>query len=138
MNEQIEKLKNFPTIGEMINYINHLYPSWIKSNSSSFSKDYDILNINWNGMCKKLFKTTTKCIILVEQDEFKSDSSFLETSCDILTNCGFLIRNENNYIKCENCNKLIPTESEIEKIKMANKKISTRFPKSWKPCCTDC
>ena len=116
-------------------HIKNKYPDWIKMIYPCFSNDYNILNLNWLRMCKQKFNTEPKDIIIVEQDEFKSNSTFLETSCDILTKCGFLIRNENSYIKCQNCDRLIPTELEIQNI---NTKISLDFPKVWKPCCSEC
>ena len=134
----IENLKNSSTIGHILLHIKNKYPDWIKMIYPCFSNDYNILNLNWLRMCKQKFNTEPKDIIIVEQDEFKSNSTFLETSCDILTKCGFLIRNENSYIKCQNCDRLIPTELEIQNIKNINKKISLDFPRVWKPCCSEC
>tara|TARA_Y100000389_G_C17240888_1_gene403042 strand:- start:212 stop:670 length:459 start_codon:yes stop_codon:yes gene_type:complete len=135
----IENLKNLQSIGHLLLYIKNLYPDWITNIHPCFSFDYDILNVNWLNMCKNKIKVTPKDIILVKEDEFKSNSNFLATSCNIITNCGFLVRKNTDYIKCKNCNKLIPTKKTILNIiNNNNMKYKKFFPKNWKNCCTDC
>ena len=134
----IERIKNLSNIGEIIEYIKILYPEWIKSFHPCFSSDYNILNKNWVIMCDKVLKTSLKDIILVEEDEFKSDSDVLNTCCEILTRSGFLIRKYDNYVKCQNCDRLIPTIDEIKKIQTINKKLNLQFPGEWMDSCTEC
>ena len=50
-----EQIKNCPTVKDVIEIINNVYPSWLVNIIDNYSDDYPHLTKNWDIICEKLF-----------------------------------------------------------------------------------
>lgn len=117
------------TIQEVLEHIQEKHPGWIVGMFDAYSDDYSELSNNWHKLCET-FKTTPKRIIIIKSFELDDHYSYAE----LLTQTGFVIRTQFEFIPCSVCQKILPSMTIYEKLKSANKKV----PDIWSGKCMTC
>ena len=51
LNDILTKIKLAPTLGDVKPILDSLYPTWIVGNMKGYSKDYPLLQKNWETIC---------------------------------------------------------------------------------------
>lgn len=115
-------------LDDILKLIHEISPNWVKSIHNNYSSDYPHLTNNWNNLCK-MIHTTPKKIILVEKIEDDTDKFF----CETLTTIGCIVRPIIQFITCEKCSLLIPSN---EMYNLISKGI--KIPTEWKNKCKNC
>jgi hypothetical protein len=122
-----------PTIKEVVELINGIFPGFLRYTLPSYSKDYPHYDINWQAMCMTM-KTKKAAVILV--DDFPEDESHIlaKTFCEIFTQAGFMVRKYTEFLPCIECGAAIPTEESYEKLK----ELKISVPTKWYKKCSTC
>ena len=130
----IEKIKTLPTLRDIKNLSDEIFPGWIVQTADSYSTDYQWLTENWKRTCSKIGVETTQ-IMLVDFINFSDDQySVLQMFSETFTRSGFNVRSYHEYISCSKCGCVIPNQS------LVNIFIEKGFlvPKEWSPICSTC
>ena len=139
--ELINKIKTLPSVQDVINFTNELFPSWIVLYASEYSEDYSYFNNNWRVMItllqQKLNNPNIKQekIILVRDVGLEQNKKVINTIAEILTCSGFIVRNYTDFRRCEFCEKILPTNEFYDVIKKVNSK---NVPSTYLSHCKDC
>jgi hypothetical protein len=130
LDENTARLTKCPTIKSVLELTMELYPSWIDSLHTRFSKDYPDLTLNWKKVCEKTGSRPTE-IVLVNFLPGPNDNrcKFLLYVTDILTSTGFSVRRTSEFVVCS-CGALIPSEHSFPFLK--------EKPSQWKSHCDGC
>lgn len=117
-------------LDDILKLIHEFKPNWVKSSHNNYSSDYPHLTKNWHHICKTI-NTSPKKIILVEKIEDNVDNFF----CETLTTIGCIVRPITQFLICEKCLFLIPS-NEMYNLLSQHKEI--KIPKEWKNKCKNC
>lgn len=133
LSEHAKRLLTCKNIGEIIELCKEIYPMFIKSYAKGYCIDYPQFDLNWRAVCASL-KTRKVDIMLV--DNFEEDDSHVlpKMFCEIFTQAGFNVRPFSDYIKCNVCACLIPTEHFYNNIKSKGASV----PANWNNKCSTC
>lgn len=127
-----EEIKNSPTVKEIKNIIDRVFPEWIKGIIEDYSDDYIDLKRNWLSVCLK-HNTEPKAILLVDFISFHDDYSLIKIFCEIFTQLGFCVRSWKELFGCQKCGKALPQRQFYNIIK---KQYSV--PDEWRNTCVGC
>ena len=99
---------------KMLEIVNNQFPKWITHISNGYHRKYHMLNRNWVDICKNL-KCERKKILLVSSIPTKEDkdqelASEMAFTCDYLTQKGFIIRLDIEFLKCKNSDDVYPSK----------------------------
>lgn len=131
--EIIENVKNCPTIKDINDLINKIFPDWILYYLVKYSDDYPHLEYNWNSTVKTY--NLRKGKILIVDEIVKDDSHLLiDLFCNIYTQIGFIVRTKDEILPCKVCDKAIPSQESYNKMKELNMNI----PEKWDSKCINC
>jgi hypothetical protein len=130
-----ETLKTLPTMKDILDLINKVFPNWIVTFFDKYSNDYPHLDKNWELITKELNIPKSQ-ILIVENIYNKDDEEHLLINlfCDIFTRSGFIVRRKNEIFPCEVCNAAIPNNESYNKMKESNIQV----PETWTQKCTTC
>ena len=108
----IELVDDSKSLDEIIHIIKEQFPEWIKHISNGYHKKYNWLNKNWDNICDNL-KCKRQKILLVSKVPSKDDSDQQKAGemafvCDFLTQKGFVIRRDIEFLKCKNSDNVYP------------------------------
>lgn len=97
---------------KMLDIVNTQFPNWITHVSSGYHLKYNMLNRNWNDICENL-KCERQKILLVstvptKDDEDQQLAAEMAFACDFLTQKGFVIRRDIEFLKCKNSDSVYP------------------------------
>jgi hypothetical protein len=129
----IDKLKTSASETTSEQIINVYYPDWLKLSTQKYSNDYPHLQKNWQVLCNQ-FHTTPKRIVLVEEIHFENDHKILQQVCDFLTQTGYCVRRQEEFVFCSVCGGAIPCVEIYNLLK--EKKFPV--PQKWRDMCIDC
>ena len=129
----IEKIKTLPTLRDIKNLSDEIFPGWIVQTADSYSTDYQWLTENWKRTCSKIGVETTQ-IMLVDFINFEDQYSVLQMFSETFTRAGFNVRSSHEYMLCSKCGSVIPNQS------LMNIFMEKGFlvPKEWSPICSVC
>ena len=131
--ELIEKIRTFPTIKEIYEFINEIYPTWIIIIISKYCKDYSIFDKNWKDICA-LNGSKQQAIIIIDDMIFDNEHKLIGAFAEVLTSTGFVLRRKLEFSYCTKClDAVIPTEELYNKIKDKN-----NIPLKWSSHCINC
>jgi hypothetical protein len=125
------------------NFIDNIFPGWIVDYTGTYSSDYTFLRNNWFAICKSISdmhgaQVHPQKILYVDKIFFdikdNIQHSLLMFICEQLTRKGYVVRRNDELVKCFLCFKAIPAE-DVWKV-MKYKKLPV--PESWTDCCYDC
>jgi len=129
----IKDIMLMKTVQDVVNKLKEVYPDFIIDTLEEYSNDYPHFDINWRGMCYTL--KVKKAFILIVDDFIEDDKHILiKTFCEVLTQAGFILRRQTEFIPCSVCKYALPTEEMYNKLKEAN----VRVPATWNNKCTTC
>jgi hypothetical protein len=131
LKNSINELYEQKTYGDVINLIQKLFPNWIVGYAKKYSENFDILNKNWNSICK-ICKVDPIQVIIVQNVFLLSDThTCIQNVCEFLTRLGFSVRTESEIYICKKCECALPTQKmeELILLKYPN------FYKKNKICC---
>ena len=131
----IVRLKNCPTLKEITELVNEVFPAWIIYFLDNYSPDYEHIQINWEFVMKKNNMKRGQ-ILIVDYFIDDSDHELLKIFTEIYTILGFMVRTKEELKKCDVCNSALPTEKTFNKIKESND-VKLRFD-VWSPKCSTC
>lgn len=117
------------TIQEVLEHIQEKHPGWIIGMFDGYSDDYRELTDNWQKLCVT-FKTSPQRIIIIRSFELDDHFSYAE----LLTQVGFIIRTQFEFIPCSVCHRILPTKDIYQKLKDVNKTV----PDVWSETCSSC
>jgi hypothetical protein len=129
----IKRLKCLPTMGEVKNLVDEVFPNWIVSVLPSYSSDYQTLLVNWSKICSEVKVKPAQVIIvdfLAQSDKHKLICTFAEC----FTRAGFSVRRNTEFIPCQKCKKAIPSEQAWNIMKNKGDKV----PEIWSTKCSIC
>jgi hypothetical protein len=125
--EFITHVKKYPNIGEIINYTTYKYPKWIVDYGDKFTTTFDFLNNRWENLMKNV--NTAKILLVSKLYKENSDDDEVTKNLffvsQLLISTGFLLRKNNEYTRCKNCNCVFPTV-EIQK-QMLSQNLITKI-----------
>ena len=129
--EWISTLIELNDTDKIMEIIDTQFPNWIKHISTAYHTKYNYLNRNWNEICKNL-KCERQKILLVshipnKDDKDQQKASEMSFICDFLTQRGFVIRRDIEFLKCKNSDNVYPCK-ELYKIM---KKNELQVPHAW-------
>jgi hypothetical protein len=129
----IEKIKTLPTLGDIKNLADEIFPGWIVRTVDSYSTDYQWLTENWKHTCSKI-GVERKQIMLVDFINFEDQYSVLQMFSETFTRSGFNVRSSHEYMLCSKCDSVIPNQY------LMNIFMEKGFlvPKEWSPICSVC
>ena len=130
--EKMILIKKSPTLGDVKNLMDKIFPNLFITVLQEYSSDYSHLTENWKNLCKSI-NTEPKQIIIL--DNYSEEDTLVKTFCELFTTAGFSVRRKCEYIPCNVChNKAIPSE-------MIHKDFKDRdfnVPETWSESCTAC
>ena len=129
--ENILKIKNSPTLGDVKKLMDSIYPTLFITVFDSFCDDYPFLNENWRKLCNSI-PTTPKQIMIL--DNYPDDCMLIKAFAECFTTAGFLIRRKYEFIPCEKCRKAVPSEIAYNIFKDQNSVV----PDVWSRYCKSC
>jgi len=100
----IEHMKTCKTIGDVIEYIQEVFPSWIVDEVKGFSDDHPELTKLWEEDCKQN-NTKPHKIFLVEEIH---DGEIMTLFMNFLSTCGIAVQQHNHFRKCKKTQKITP------------------------------
>lgn len=131
LNEILLKIPQLKTLGEIVAFIQTIWPNFIIGFIKEYSEDYPELKQNWIDLCNK-HSIQPKEIMIV--DNFNSNvenHKLVNVVCDIFLQLGFLVRKKHEIIPCWRCGKALPSMLVFGNLK----NLSIR---EWKDSCQDC
>ena len=131
--ELLARLSLLPTIKDVKNLIDEVFPNWIITAIDSYSDDYSHLQQNWKVMSNMTGGKPAQ-ILIVEDIIFDDFHTLIRTFAEILTHAGFMVRRKNEFFPCYICGKAIPSEKLYNKMKEKDFPI----PDTWKNKCSNC
>lgn len=133
VNDIKEEIKNAPTLGDLKNILDKVFPSWIQGFINDYSEDYPELRKHWENICFEN-QTQPKQIILVDFISFDESYSLIRIFAEILTLSGFCIRSKNELFSCKKCGKALPQSHVYNLIKESGQTV----PEVWRTICSNC
>jgi hypothetical protein len=124
-------------------FIDNIFPGWIVGFTNTYSSDYTFLRNNWFALCKSISdmhntQVHPQKILYVDKIFFDTKDnvqhSLLMFICEQLTRKGYVVRRNDELVKCFLCDKAIPSEDVWKVMKAKNLPV----PESWTDCCYDC
>jgi hypothetical protein len=131
--ELLTRLSLLPTIKDVKQFIEEIFPNWIITAIDSYSEDYSHLEKNWKVMAN-MSGVNPAQILIVEDIVFDNCHTLIRNFAELLTRAGFMVRRKNEFFPCPVCNKAIPSENLYNKMK--EKKFP--IPDIWKSKCSNC
>jgi hypothetical protein len=97
---------------QMLDIVNRQFPKWITHISNGYHTKYNTLNRNWKDICDNL-KCKPEKILLVstlptKDDEDQQLAAEMAFACDFLTQKGFIIRRDIEFLKCKSSDRVYP------------------------------
>jgi hypothetical protein len=132
--EIMNEIKNAETHDQVVNIITNVFPGWILGCPKKYSKDYQHFQHNWEFVCKQS-NCNTLCIIIVDKIIFNDPNySLIRLFCELLTVFGHSVRRKEEFIECNECGCVIPTQ--IVYNQLVERKINV--PPVWSVKCKNC
>ena len=128
-----EQIINCPTVKDVIEIINNVYPYWLVNTIDDYSEDYPHLTKNWEIICEK-FQIQKQKIIVVEDIVNDSEHKLVKFFADYFTSVGCIVRTKCDIIPCIVCNRGIPNEVIYSKMK----ELEMNIPEKWLAKCVNC
>ena len=137
--ENLEEIKNLitqcPTLKEVIDLIEKIYPNWIITFLDKYSDDYPHLYANWEILSKETNTKRTQILIVeyinAEEDE---NHELLQIFVQLFTKIGFIVRSKEEIFPCRICKAAIPHRPSYEKMK----ELKIDVPEVWNDKCSKC
>lgn len=133
--ELLKELHTLENMGDISDFISHVYPDWIVTVMKTFCSDYPQLSRNWAKICKDL--NVPKAQILIVEEVFSDTEyhSLISHLCELFTRAGFVVRRKREYIPCTRCNNAaIPSQITYKTMKEMNVPV----PDMWHDTCKQC
>jgi hypothetical protein len=131
--EVLAKLAILPTIKEVKELVDNIFPKWITTVMNSYSTDYPNLQRNWLKLSKMSGVEPVE-ILIVEDMVFDDAHTLIRTFAELFTRCGYMVRRKSEFFPCETCGKALPSEELYDKMKDKNVII----PVAWGEKCSGC
>jgi hypothetical protein len=139
--EELALLKTFPTLREVNDQLDKIFPKWIAGFIFSFTDDYVSMTENWNKICKELNVEKTHIMSISDDNMFAQNHSLSRAYADIFTRSGFHVRSQCHLAICSGC-KLAIASKKYHKVVLATTKSDTPgqliMPSIWNPFCSKC
>jgi hypothetical protein len=135
--EIVKKIFDSPTLKEIEEIINEIFPGWIVCFVGRYSTDYKHLENNWSEILKNS-SVSKKMIMMVDfMNENENDENYrlINMFASIYIMSGFAVRTKYEITSCSVCNAALPTESVFNKIKEKNLPLSIE---KWDSKCSTC
>jgi hypothetical protein len=129
----IKQIFTLKTIKEINDLFLSVFPTFIINVLNNYSKDYPHFENNWKGMCLTL-NIKPALIILIDDYEENEKHILVKTFLELLTQAGFIVRKNIEFIPCSICNAVLPNENIYNKLKELNIKV----PEKWDTKCSTC
>jgi len=126
------EIQNLPTIGDIKNYYENMFPTLIVGSIKKYSDDYPLLQKNWEKVCKETNVQPTE-ILIVDNFDFIQENSLVLLFCEIMSKVGFCVRKKMDIIPCEVCGDALPSKTSWE---LLSENSKTNLPFCIK--CTKC
>jgi len=135
--EIMERLKSLPTLKEVKELIDEVFPTWFVCVLTRYSKDYEGFQTNWVNVAKMANIPTTQ-IVIVDDMVFDENHNLIRTFAELLTRSGFSVRRKDEFIPCETCGDAIPTQKMYEVYKNVQEENRIELPTTWSNKCENC
>ena len=114
-----ELIKKFPSLKEIIDLINQVFPGWIITFLDKYSDDYPHLESNWNILTKETNIQKAK-ILIVEKIDEGDDYELIQIFVQLFNKIGFIVREKTEIFPCKMCKSAIPHKPSYDKMKELN------------------
>lgn len=129
----LEEIKNAPSMKDIYEIIEKVYPGWILMFLVKYSDDYNHIQRNWEYACKEN-KLNKGQIMIVDTLEFDDDHKLIQIFCEIYAKSGFMVRGKDELYPCEICDCAIPCEESYNIMKQKGLNV----PEKWSNRCIKC
>ena len=130
------ELRDLSDQNEIETYVNNIHNGLIIDIMDDYSNDYKILRDNWHKICEVCKVNPTKIITVSKlPDNNDKDFNVIHVICDTLSSMGYLIRRNQELIKCQVCGKGLLCQSLYDMFKSRN---SPHLPEIWSQKCSSC
>lgn len=126
-------LVELKTSAEIQKYIEKIFPGWLLYSFNKYCSDYPHLQKNWETICK-LSNVSPQKIVIVSEIQFDDQHRTIRAFCEFMTNKGYVVRRDGEFIPCTVCSSAIPPRDMWELMKA--KKLPV--PKVWNKKCSEC
>lgn len=130
----LEKVKNSPSLKEVVDVINKYLPGWIVTFMPAYCSEYPHLQEDWEKLCLHMEVPKTQ-IMIVDEIIFDEKHTVVRSLCEVFTRCGFSVRRKLEYIPCSKCGRAVPTRYIYEKFRHDKSK---KVPIEYKEMCGNC
>lgn len=132
--EIMEKMKSLPTMREMNDLIEEVFPDWFVTFMIKYSPDYPTLTTNWKKICD-IAKIQPTYVMIVEEILSDENHLLLNAFADCYTKAGFSVRRKREFIPCQKCNDIaVPSQNMWNVLK----KHYIPIPTVWSNMCAEC
>lgn len=132
--EIMEKMKSLPTIRELNDLIEEIFPDWFVAFMVKYSPDYPNLTTNWNKICD-IAKTNPTHVMIVEEILNDENHLLINAFADCYTKAGFSLRRKREIIPCQKCNDIAVPSQYMWKVFQEN---HIPVPTVWSDKCAEC
>lgn len=132
----ISKMYELPTLGDIKNLVDEVFPEWIVTVMGSYCANYPHLQENWNKVCQMIPVKPTAVLIAEELFEPTDEThTVVNAFAECFTRAGFSVRRKVEYIPCTNCQQVaIPSKP----VWMVFKEKNINCPTEWSSICYKC
>ena len=120
------------TIGDIMIIIKEAFPTWIIGFADRYSDNFNMLNENWESICK-MCKVSKKKVMIVNPIDILSDKqTCIRRVSEILTRIGYSVRTIKEMYICNKCSLAVPC-NQLEEL------ILLKYPnyiKKFNICCS--
>jgi len=135
--EIMERLKNLPTLKEVMELIDEIFPTWFVSTLPRYSYDYESIQSNWVSVANMANVSTTQ-IVIVDDIVFDDNHNLIRSFSELLTCSGFSVRRKGEIIPCEKCGNALPSKEMYDVYSKVQDESTIVLPEKWGNKCIDC
>lgn len=130
----IGRIKSSPTMKEIFEIIDEIYPSWIVGLSQKYCSDYPNFTDNWKHICRAN-NVKPQAVLIMDELFFDEEHKLLRTLSEVLTCSGFVVRRKSEITQCSVCGFALPSAEMYDVLK---EKGLPNLPDEWLSKCSGC
>lgn len=132
IDEIMERLKTLPTLKEVKELIEEIFPNWMVAFIPRYSYDYEFFQKNWFKICQIGNISPTE-ILIIDDMIFDENHYLIRTFAELLSRSGFSVRRKQEFFPCYKCGLALPTKDLYNMIEERSV-----VPDVWSSKCKNC
>jgi hypothetical protein len=131
------RIKNAPTMGDVVKIVDEVFPGWLVAGVKSYSDDYPALTKRWEENARSKFNVKPACVLLVDKLIVvgnRDSHTLIHMFAELFFRSGFSVHRKEEFVCCRICSKAIPCK-QFYNLMVTNKEY---IPSKWSDTCTSC